>query len=116
MIGDGAIHAWRIRRLPIVTVDVIVTDRRLPRSAFECSVYERPTGWHGDVWVSPEEPIETLDWRFCHGLDVFVHADSEEEGQRVLQTVLGADPREAHLVVPGKVVSMSPREVSEWAV
>lgn len=116
MIGDAQIHAWRIRRLPIRSVDVIVTLRQPPGSAVECSIEERPTGWHGYVWVSPAEAIETLDWRFCVGLEVFVHADDEDDGQRVLQTVLGVDPHAAHLIVPGKVVTISPKEAAEWKV
>ena len=116
MIGAAAIDHWRLDRLPIRSVDINVTERK-PSPAEVIYAFEPGRrGWSAEVWVQPEEPIEALDVRFCKGLFVFIHADEERHGIRMLQQVLGADPRMACLIAPGKLVRIKRGEAAEWAL
>jgi len=116
MIGDAAVVSWRIRRLPIRSIDILVRAEKPNRDTAECSVYETPTGWKADVWVRPDEPIEALDFRFCRGVPVVVHADIDDAGMEVFEKATEAGAAGVSLLSPSWFLQLKNGEAVEWAI
>lgn len=116
MIGDAAVVAWRIRKLPIRSIDVLVREEIPSRDAAECSVYETQNGWKADVWVSPDEPIEALDFRFCRGIPVIVHSDLDDVGMEVFEKATEAGAAGVSLLSPSWFLQLKDGEAVEWAI
>jgi len=116
MIGDAAVVAWRIRKLPIRSIDILVREEIPIRDATECSVYETPNGWKADVWVYPDEPIEALDFRFCRGIPVIVHADLDDVGMEVFEKATEAGAAGVSLLSPSWFLQLKGGEAIEWAI
>lgn len=114
MTGHEALAAARLRGWNPGTVRIVVE----PRSS---AWWRQPAIYRGadkrtvaEIQVDPDEVAGALDLRCCHGLPVFVHADSYDAGKAVLWRVQEFEPVLAALVAPDSVVRITEGGIEQW--
>lgn len=104
MLGHDALIAARLDRWPVAVVDLDVGGKP--------DFWQHGRGWHFRIALEPGE-AGAADLRCCHGLPVFVHADSYEAGWPVFERALEFEPLALYLCAPEIVLRVEGEEIEQ---
>lgn len=104
MRGHEELVQARIARWPVAVVDLAIGGKP--------DFWQHSKGWHFRIALDPSE-AGSADLRCCHGLPVFVHADSYEEGWPVFERAVEFEPMALHLCAPEIVLRYDGERVEQ---
>ncbi len=104
MRGHDDLIRARLAGAPVAVVDLDVGGKP--------DFWRHGKGWHFRIAVDPDE-AGSADLRCCHGLPVFVHADSYADGWPAFERAIEFEPIAVHLCAPEIVLRYTGEEIEQ---
>jgi len=107
MLGHDDLVKARLAHWPVGGVDI--------GTGITPGYDRRGKAWWFYLQVAEGE-ARTLDLRGCHGLPVFVHADSYESGWPVFERAMDFEPVLLSLCAPEVVIQFDGERLTQWDI